>query len=100
MEAEVELELPPKGSKVRLRNHLEQVYKQTGVKPLKLREQPDKPDELEYIVDWYLEVKTHEALTYTELASWSAITQVGLLPWEVDVIKTLDRIYWRVMTSG
>lgn len=99
MEANCKLEKPPKGSDVPLRDHLEQVYKQTGHKPKQLRELPDMPSELAYIFNWYLQVKGAERLTYSELQSWSGLTKTQLLPTEVEVIMQLDRIYWRVMAS-
>ncbi|ANO57506.1 hypothetical protein [Vibrio phage vB_VhaS-tm] len=99
MEATCKLEKCPKGSKVPLRDHLEQVYKQTGHKPKQLRELPDIPAELAYVLNWYFDVKGSDPLTYIELKSWSDLTNTHLLPSEVEVIMQLDRIYWRVRTS-
>ncbi|QMV29700.1 hypothetical protein [Vibrio phage vB_VnaS-AQKL99] len=99
MEANCKLEKPPKGSKVPLRDHLEQVYKQTGHLPKQLRELPDLPPEVAYIFNWYVEIKGATRLTYSELQSWTGLTRTHLLPSEVEAIMKLDRIYWGVMTS-
>lgn len=100
MEANCKLEKIPEGSKVTLRDHLEQVYKQTGRKPKQLQEIPEFPNEVAYIFNWYMEVRGLERLTYNELKCWTDLTNTRLLPYEVEVIIKLDRIYWRVMTSG
>jgi len=73
------------------------VWKTLGKKPKALAEQPDFPEELRYIWEWFLEVKGGEPLNFTEMKSWSDLTQQTLLAWEVDLIKTLDRLYWRVL---
>lgn len=84
----------PKGSNVTLRDHLQQVYKQTGVKPAQLAEQPEKPEELEYLYNWFLELVDYSApLTYQEIESWSRLTCVDLKAWETQVLKNLERIY-------
>lgn len=90
----MELNKRPKGSNSSLRSHLEQVYKQTGVKPKQLAEQPEKPEELEYLYNWFLElVRFHVPLTYAELESWSRLTKVDLKSWETHVLINLEQIY-------
>lgn len=38
-------------------------------------------------------------ITYTEIHSWSLLMGVDLIPWEVQVIKLLDRIYLKKMAE-
>lgn len=71
------------------------MYKQTGKMPEQLANQPKLDKELEYLISWYGEVKGSEPLTFTEIKNWAELTCVDLLPWEVSVIKTLDKIFWK-----
>lgn len=89
----------PKGSKVSLREHLKQVEKTLKRKPKQLAEAPPPPEGITYLWEWYLEMRTGEPLTFSEIRNWSDLTKQELKAWEVDVIRTLDRLYWRVMTS-
>lgn len=54
---------------------------------------------MEYLWDWFLEMRSGEPLTYTEIKSWAELTLQKLMPWEVEVMRLLDRLYWRVMTN-
>lgn len=78
-----------------LRDHLEQVYKTTGVKPAQLKAQPPFPEKLRYVYHWYLDVRGSEGVTWTELRNWSEMTHQKPLAWEVDLLRTLDRVFWR-----
>jgi hypothetical protein len=71
-----------------------QVYKSTGKMPKQLAEQTERPEELEYILGWYSELRTENQLTYTEIKSWSELCGVKLISWELDLLKALDRINW------
>lgn len=70
------------------------MYKQTGKLPQKLKDQPKLSPEMRYIVDWYLELQGAGPLTFTEIKSWAELTGNQPLPWEVEIIKNLDKIYW------
>lgn len=76
-----------------------QVWKALGRKPKELADQPDFPEELRYIWDWYLEMRSGEPLTFTEIKSWAELTQQTLLAWEVDLVRMLDKLYWRVISG-
>jgi len=39
---------------------------------------------------------TGEALTWNEMRSWAAMAGVDLLPWEAELLRSLDRIRWKV----
>lgn len=73
-----------------------QVWKTLGRKPKQLAEAPALPEELSYVWEWYLEVRGSEPLTYTELRNWSLLTKKVLLGWEAELIRSLDRIFWKV----
>lgn len=78
---------------------MEQVYKTTGVKPPLLLNRPDFPEELLYVWKWHCDIGNATPLSNLELKSWSDLMQVNLQVWEVEVLRSLDRIYWRVMND-
>ena len=94
MKAEIKLEAVPEGSKVKLRDHLMQVWKTLKRKPVELEEQPEFPEELRYIYNWYLEMRSADHLSYNEIECWGRLTSQTLLAWEVDLVRTMDRLYW------
>jgi len=75
---------------------LTQVYKQTGKLPKQLAEAPPFPEGLSYVWDWYMELATTEPLPYAEIKAWAEIMDIDVLPWEAKLVKSLDRIFWRV----
>ena len=84
------------------REHLEQVERQTGIRPKEL-EGPDFPFLLSHI--WSAFVACSKArtggfsganpLTYENIKSWIELTGTPLDPREVDAVKELDVIYIR-----
>lgn len=75
-----------------------QVWKTLRRKPAQLVG-PEKPEELDYVWEWYREVCGYHPLTYTELHHWSEITGKRLLGWEAELIRSLDRIFWKVQNE-
>ena len=73
-----------------------QVWKTLKRKPHQLENAPELPEELRYVWEWFREVFAGKPLTYTELQSWSSMTGKRLLGWEAELIKSLDRIFWKV----
>lgn len=73
-----------------------QVWKTLKRKPQQLADAPELPEELQYIWEWFREVFAGEPLTYTELQAWSAMSGKRTTGWEAELIKSLDRIFWRV----
>lgn len=69
------------------------VWRTLGEKPSEL-DQPEFPEELRYIWEWYLDLRTGESLTFTEISNWARLMRISVLSWEVDLLKTLDRVYW------
>ena len=78
---------------------MNQVWKTLGRKPKELAEQPEFPEELRYIWEWYLEMRGREPLTFSEMQSWATLTHQKPLAWEVDLVRTLDRLYWRTIND-
>ena len=84
------------------REHLEQVERQTGIRPKEL-EGPDFPFLLSHI--WSAFVACSKArtggfsganpLTYENIKSWIELTGTPLDPREVEAVKELDVIYIR-----
>ena len=77
-----------------------QVWKALGRKPRQLLDAPALPEELAYVWEWYREVFTGQPLTFSELHHWSALTGKRLLGWEAELIKSIDRIFWKVQHGG
>jgi hypothetical protein len=42
-------------------------------------------------------MRTSEPLTFTEMYHWAKLTKNELLAWEVDLLRSVDRVYWRVI---
>ncbi|WP_442478221.1 phage tail assembly chaperone [Vibrio aerogenes] len=83
----------PPGSRVTQRQTLIQVWKTTGKKPERLAEHPELPDALTYLWEWFQELHSGEALSFSEIHSWARMTHRNLRGWEVDVLRSLDRIH-------
>lgn len=49
-----------------------------------------------YLWEWFKEVFTGQQLSYLELQAWSSMTGKALLGWEAELIKSIDRIFWKV----
>lgn len=77
-----------------------QVWKTTGRQPAQLASAQPIPDELAYVWEWYREVCGHEPITWSELNSWSQMTGKRLLGWEAELIRSIDRIFWKVQHGG
>ncbi|GAA4652084.1 hypothetical protein GCM10023116_43680 [Kistimonas scapharcae] len=94
-ECEAELIKPPKGDKTPLKHHLLKVYEATGKKPKQLAEQPEKPQELDYLLGWFYDLHnaTRGQITFTEIRNWSELMHVSVRAWEVEVIRRLAVIF-------
>lgn len=76
-----------------------QVQKTTGVKPEQLNV-PEPPQELLYLYDWFLELYSGHPLTFSELLSWTQMMRITVEPWEIDAIRSLERILRSVQHAG
>lgn len=68
-----------------------QVQKTTGKKP-KALEVPDPPQELMYLWEWFLQLFSGQPLTFSELHAWMQVTRTRVEPWEVEAIRSLERV--------
>ena len=92
---------------ISLKKHLEQIYKSTKVKPEQL-EAPAFPESVRHVWQWFTEL--HEArprtgmgvspLLFSEIQAWSAMTGSVPTPWELGVIKSIDRAYMAANVKG
>lgn len=48
----------------------------------------------------YQELFTGQTLTFSEIMSWSAATGIQLSGWEAQLIRDIDRDFWRVQHDG
>lgn len=91
--------LPVKGAKAPLASHLAQVQKTLGRKPKELEEKAVCPAPFRYLWDYYLEIKMDGFLTHTEIKDWAELLHINITHWEVRILKTLDRIYWKQLND-
>lgn len=87
---------------------MEQVQKQVG-KPLEELKSPVPfPRDLSHVWTMFLELSATRsqgfsgpnAITYSEIKSWSELTDTPVGPLEVNAIKSLDRVYLRITYSA
>lgn len=84
-----------------MREHLQSVYRQTGVLPAELENAVEVPATLEYLWNWFLELHRArgsngygpDSLSYTEILAWSTLTGRIIEPWEVQILKDIDTSY-------
>jgi hypothetical protein len=88
--------LPQKGSEFPEKVHLLKVYKQTGKLPKKLAEQPECPDELKYIWDWFLGIIRGGEFTWANVQAWANLHAFRLTAWESSLLSKLHGIYCEI----
>lgn len=76
-----------------------QVYKTTGQMPRLLLERPEFPEELFYLWRWHCELGNGQPLSNLELKAWSDLYKIELETWEVEVLHSLDRVYWEIVNE-
>jgi len=87
---------------IALRDHLEQVERQTGVRPKEL-DGPEFPYLLEYIWSAFLSLNSLRTvgmngpnpISLVEIKYWSELTENPLSAFDVELIKRLDNAYIR-----
>lgn len=82
-----------------LRQHAESIRKQTGITPPEL-EYPDINPIINYVWEWFLELNSTRqsgmgvsGITYTEIKAWCELTGNQPSPYEIKIIKSLDRLF-------
>jgi hypothetical protein len=72
------------------RHHLEQVWRQTGIKPKELMELVDPPEHLLYLSGILVDLAS--PLTYSELAAWCKLAGKHFTRWEIELLMALDGV--------
>ena len=61
---------------------------------------PDFPEELGHLWVWFIDLfKPDNGITYTEIKAWSELTGNEPNPYEIEVLKKLEQLYYKV-TNG
>lgn len=84
-----------------MREHLEQVARQTGRVPSELEDEPAIPACVETAWVWFFELNRARSgtglginpLSYAEISAWSELTGNRPAPFELRVIRALDEVY-------
>ena len=82
------------------REHLEQVERQTGRRPIAL-DGPDFPALVSHIWSAFIILSNSRTagfsgpnpITYEQIKAWKELTETIIAPWEIEAIKRLDRVY-------
>ena len=82
------------------RANLEEVERQTGKRPPDL-DGPEPPDILFYLWGWFCALHGQRgsngfgpsAISFSEIAAWSQLTDTPLQPFDVETLIALDRCY-------
>ncbi len=99
-EANFRFDMPSKDGPS-LRTRLENRETHFGIRDPSLDEIPRPPQALLYLFGWFNELSSGRQsygfgpapFTFAEILAWSALKGVRPRPWEVDCIKTLDRMW-------
>lgn len=83
-----------------LRDHLENGWRQTGIKPEELDIEPLQHCII-YLWDWFIEISRGRtsngfgpnAIGFVEIDAWQRVTGRRLDPWEIDAMLVLDAAY-------
>lgn len=73
----------------------------TGVVPKEYQNPPELPKELEYLWEWFCELNEGRGsngfaispLSYTEILNWCHLSHSKMDPWEIKLIKKLDKLF-------
>lgn len=84
-----------------LKQHLESAYRQTGVMPEELADEPDLPYLAAHV--WYYFLELHRTrssngfgenpLSYAEIECWCRLTGIVLEQWELQALVGIDGAY-------
>jgi len=86
-----------------LKDHLEQIERQTGKKPKDLIPPVEFPVEVAHVWSAFLTLSRRRSagmsgnpLSFSEIKTWMELTHTELKPWEVEAITDLDDVYMKV----
>jgi hypothetical protein len=72
---------------------LNQVWKTTGSKPKELADRKPLKAHLNYLLDYYAEIKTEQPIDHKEIHCWSKLTGNKLTYFEIQAIRAIDQEY-------
>lgn len=80
-----------------LREHLENIWKQTGQKPVELEDTPELPSQFIYCYEVFRDLSSRRPsgfgaspISYSEIYAYKNLLDIDLAIWEVRVIIILD----------
>lgn len=93
---------------ISLREHLEEIEKQTGVRPKDLEAPVEFPELVGHIWSAFVALTRTRpvgmagplAIPPSEIKCWMEITDTPLAPWEVQAILRLDAVYLEGLRDG
>lgn len=71
-----------------------------GVKPKALEEVPECPPDLLYVWEWYLDIFSGTRLSYQEIHYWTLAKNISPHSWEIDLLRSIDKVFWEVHNGG
>ena len=86
---------------VTLREHLEQVERQTGERPDELNT-PPTPRRMEYLFDIFAELseaRREDPIGYQAIESYTRLNGISLAWWEVEAVRRIDRAWFKVRSE-
>ena len=97
----------PDKNGVSLKQHLEQVERQTGITPDELKEPVAFPQVIGYIWSAFCVLSNHRSsgfnspdpITFEQIVYWKQLTETETKPWEIDIILSLDQIYREILNG-
>jgi len=92
------------GKGITKRQHLEQIERQLGRKPIELVEPCVLPSVVAYIWAAFCRLSNRRTssetgvnpITFTEINAWKELLEVKVKPWEIEAILELDEVYLRI----
>ncbi|HEY9819107.1 MAG TPA: hypothetical protein V6D20_25340 [Candidatus Obscuribacterales bacterium] len=96
----------PDQSGITLREHLEQVEKQTRKTPKELMG-PEFPSEVSHIWSAFILLNQSRTaglngpnpITYEQIKAWKELTETPISAWEIEAIRKLDTVFLRVLNG-
>lgn len=84
-----------------MRDHLENVHRQTGKMPAQLIPPVDMPEFLNYLWQWFCSLSGGRGytengpmpLSFSEIQAWAHLTKTDLSAWEVSALKQIDQAF-------
>lgn len=76
-------------------------FQASGIMPLALQNQPTLPELAAHVWKWFLELHTCRGnngfgpcnISFSDIASWMAVTGNKLVEWELSAIQQIDAAY-------